>query len=170
MAASQVDPRFATAEALVERYNALAIDRSATDADGVMAIFYPENELQRGFLNMLGGEVELIKLEQEVWERFGEGLLPPRPEALLLPNREPTVITEHSGERALARELAADGSESTHYFAKLSCQCRGRGRRGRGLPASRRRWSRAWSGQRWPRPHLCPYATGPPGASPPRSR
>ena len=38
MAARQVDPGFATAEALVEHYNALAFDRSAIDADGVTVI------------------------------------------------------------------------------------------------------------------------------------
>ncbi len=124
-AVAAVDPRFASAEALLDHYNELTVDRPLIDPVALMDLMYAANELQERLLRMVRNFIPSVELDQAVWERFGEALTPrqrlgkPVETAPLAPNPRPAVFTENTGDRALAREFNADGTETRLYLVRV---------------------------------------------------
>ncbi|MHC4108251.1 MAG: hypothetical protein ACYSTY_09235 [Planctomycetota bacterium] len=114
-----VDPRFATAEALVDYYNELTTDRHVVDTDSTLELLFAENDQQRRIIAVLRNYAPILKLEQAMWERFGERLDAKEKLAPQGPNLRPAIITEHAGQRAMARETNRDGAESNLYLVQI---------------------------------------------------
>ncbi len=114
-----VDPRYATAEALVDYYNELTTYRRVVDADSILELLFAENAQQRRIIAVLSNHTPILKLEQAMWERFGERLDEDEKVVPLGPNLRPAFITEHSGQRAMARETNRDGRESDLYLVQI---------------------------------------------------
>ena len=117
-AAPAVDPRFASADALLAYYNVLTVDRPILDPDSLVELFYAENQTQERLVRIVRSSIPLMHFGQALWERFGE-TLDGKKTATLAPNPRPAYFTENGGERALALEFNADGSEKQLYLVRV---------------------------------------------------
>jgi hypothetical protein len=115
----QVDPRFASAEALLDHYNELTCNRDVVDAAGAFDLFYAENDHQRRLLSVVRSFIPLAELDQAMWDQFGEAVDPEDPISMLTPNPGPAVMTEHTGRRAMAKEPRANGGENDLYLVEI---------------------------------------------------
>ncbi len=114
-----VDPRYATADAFVEYYNELTFNRQAVDAERVLDLLYGETAQQQRLIDVIRNYTSVLQLGQAMWDRFAEGWDAKVKVAPLAPNLKTTVITEHSGQRAMAKETNSDGSESDLYLVRI---------------------------------------------------
>jgi hypothetical protein len=95
----QVDPRFASADALVEYFNELTTTEPA-NLRRVSELYYGENELQQRNVEHNSNFVGVLELHQALYDRFGRGYFPDHGPAFE-PNG-PATITERSPQRATA--------------------------------------------------------------------
>ena len=97
-----VDPRFASADALVEHYNDLTTV-GKIQLSQVVDLFYAETDIQRQYVDATRVAIPIAELEHALTERFDLGSDAPSP---LAPN-EPATITERSDRRAVATFVTA---------------------------------------------------------------
>ena len=114
-----VDTRFASAEALVDYYNEISFRCARIDPAAQLDLFYAENETQEQIVRILHNMIPYVELQQAVWEHFHEGLSLTAEAPPLAPNLQPARITEHSGQRAQAEEVQADGAQMTLYLVQI---------------------------------------------------
>lgn len=122
-----VDPRFATAESLIEYYN--TIDKTSPEyLSQSLDLYYAETPLQEKISRFFHSAVTHVELLNELKDYFGEAhdrysweevLGEPMPtdikETPLPPKWPPASITEHSGDRAKAVQKGPyQGAETMH--------------------------------------------------------
>lgn len=117
--APAVDPRFASADALLEHYNDLTSGGPRVEAAAVLDLMYAENDVQKKLLAATREVLPLMELEQAMWERFGEGLNVGRGKAPLAAKNQPAQMARREEARAEATELEDDGSESTVHLVRM---------------------------------------------------
>lgn len=111
--APPVDPRFASAEALVDYCNSLTA-REPIDFAALYDTFYGETELQRRFITASRAFLPMLDLMRQVETRFGESLGQSTAELDEMTSQGPARIVEHTGQRALA--AYDDPTASTMYL------------------------------------------------------
>ena len=97
-----VDPRFVSADALVQYYNEIATV-GKINIRQVINLFYAETDIQRQFVDVTRQAIPIAELEHALVERFDldtDQLSP------LAPN-QPATITERSDRRAVATFVTA---------------------------------------------------------------
>jgi hypothetical protein len=117
--APPVDPRFASAEALLDYYNELAMREPAIDPEPLFDLLYAENDLQKRLIQVAESISLYMRLEQAVWDRFGDTIEPSAPHPPLTPNPQPAQFTSRDSDRATAAEIDAAGKERTLYFVRV---------------------------------------------------
>ncbi len=116
---SAIDPRFASADALIAYYNKLTYEAELIDLRAVLELYYPENDLQSQMVRILKLLIPVHDLGAAMWEQFDEGMNPDTRISPVAPHREATVLTERNGERVLAREVDAEGETNTLHLVQI---------------------------------------------------
>ena len=110
-AEDEVDPRYSTADAILEQYNQAMSD--TLDLDRFLTLIHVENEEQAELLDRLAMLAPLWSLELAMIDRFGEPLGVDRSH---LAAPEPATIVERSDRRAIAEQQTWDNSTSRVHF------------------------------------------------------
>jgi hypothetical protein len=118
-AAPAVDPRFASADALLDHYNSIAMKGPVIDLAAILDLMHAENDLQRRMLGAMRSMMPMYEIEVAMRERFGEGLNPGEMDASLAPSADAAVIGTRSDRRAEATYTDHDGSTSTLYLVQI---------------------------------------------------
>lgn len=114
-----VDPRYASAQALVEQFNSLTT-HDPVDVVAVNALFYAENSRQKALIDVTGIMVPIIPLNDAMQARFKEPLDPTTPKAFVNKANGPAKITQDQGERAVATYKEWDGRTETLQLVKYN--------------------------------------------------
>lgn len=112
-----VDPRFASADAILETYNQI-ITQPRVDPHAWHNLFYAENDLQRRVLACLGTIIPFHNLEQKVYEEFGELFTPNSKSPPYAPDK-PSKMIEYNDHRAIAEGINTDGETYKTYFVQI---------------------------------------------------
>lgn len=112
-----VDPRFASADALLETFNHI-ITQPRVDPIAWHSLIYAENDLQRRLLACMREGVPFDNLEQTVYEKFGEHFTPGRKSPPLAPDK-PSRIIEYNDQRVTAEGINTDGKTYKTYFVQI---------------------------------------------------
>lgn len=113
-----VDPRYASADALVGHYNELA-QKPIPDIRRIFTLLYAENDQQQRMIHFYQEAIPTIELDQVIWEQFGRGLFTPSGDAPLAPDKEPARIVERSPQRARAEYRESDGGKADLYLVQV---------------------------------------------------
>jgi hypothetical protein len=116
-AGETVDPRFASAEALVEHYNALTTV-APVKIEPLFEMMYAESELQRRFLAVMQDFFTVGDLMNDAATRFDAEIDTPAFAVEIAPQGAAS-ITEHTGDRALATFKDERGRDETLYLVKI---------------------------------------------------
>ena len=116
---SLVDPRFASADALLEYYNQVAMQQPKLDSREVLSLMFAETPLQERLIALSRESLPLLELDDACWEQYGVGLLPSTKEPPFTPARHRATMTEREMERAKAEQRQNDGSLEDIYLVKL---------------------------------------------------
>lgn len=114
-----VDPRFASADALLEYYNHVVTQQPKVDSREVLSLMFAETPLQERLLALYRDSLPLLELDDACWEQYGVGLSPGADEAPFAPARHRATMTESDNERAKARRRRNDGSRADIYLVRL---------------------------------------------------
>ncbi len=112
-----VDPRFASADALLETFNHI-ITQPRVDPVAWHDLIYAENDLQRRLLACMREAVPFDNLEQTVYEKFGEHFTPGRKSPPFAPDK-PSSIIEYNDQRVTAEGINTDGKIYKTYFVQI---------------------------------------------------
>jgi len=112
-----VDPRYATADALLETFNEI-VTQPRVDTYAWHDLIYAENDLQRRMLACMRTLIPFHTLEQTVYEKFGEFITPSSKSPPYAPDK-PSSITEYDNQRAIAKGINTDGETYTTYFVQI---------------------------------------------------
>jgi hypothetical protein len=114
-----VDPRFASADALIEYYNSLST-RDPQDIEALTGLMYAENAEQNTSITLVRRAIVPISLlDFEMYQKFGEGLVARSNNYMLSPDK-PAVITSREDRRAMARTENSDGKEIKLYLVQMN--------------------------------------------------
>jgi hypothetical protein len=116
--APAVDPRYSSADALLDQYNRLITTGERVDAGAVLDLIHCENDLQRRIMKLARSMMPMIQLDQAMWERFSAGLDPKSKRPPLAPMPGPARMTQREEQRAQALEPQPDGSDEIVYLIK----------------------------------------------------
>jgi hypothetical protein len=114
-----VDPRYESAESLIEYYNSLTTCDPIRARD-VINLFHGENTLQERYIGIARSLVSVAELDYLIFSRFNE-LLDPNDETghhMLSPDM-PAAITEREDARAQAVFHDTDGDEHILYLVRI---------------------------------------------------
>lgn len=111
-----VNPRYASADALLAYYNELAMKGPKVDYRAILSLMHAENTVQESLLRIQRLSMPLAELEHLCWEEYGRCMDRSYKESPLAPNRQPAVMTEREELRAKAKELINDGTSRTIYL------------------------------------------------------
>lgn len=114
-----VDPRFATAQGLVDQFNALTT-REPIDIPAVNALYYAENPRQQALCTLNDIMVPLVPLNNAMQERFKQPIDPSTPTAFVAKANGPAKITQEQGERVTATYKEWDGRTETLQLVKYN--------------------------------------------------
>lgn len=114
-----VDPRFASADALLEYYNRVLTQQPKLDSREYLSLMFAETPLQERLLALYRDSLPLLELDDACWEQYGVGLSPGADEAPFAPARHRATMTESDNERAKARRRRNDGSGADIYLVRL---------------------------------------------------
>jgi hypothetical protein len=114
--APPVDPRFATAQAMVEYHNTLTTV-SPVRVQEVLNNVYAENVIQERTVRLFQGFAPVLRLNEVVEGRFGQPLDPAA--SSMQSANQPATITTNDGERAEALFIDEKGKENTLYLVKI---------------------------------------------------
>lgn len=112
-----VDPRFASADAMLETYNQI-ITQPRVDPYAWHELFYIENETQKAMLEAVQADFPYLELDQVVYEHFGECLNPKMKSAPFAPDL-PAVMKERNGQRSIANGIDADGDKYIVHLVQI---------------------------------------------------
>lgn len=115
---SSADTQYASAEGLLERYNAVTMKGSAVDPEQVMDLVFAETDSQTRLLKLLRGMDAMTAYRQALWEQF-DAVRQDQVIAPLAVTMEPAQIEEHSGDRAVATQLDVDGTTITLHLVRI---------------------------------------------------
>ena len=110
-----VDPRFASADALLEYYNQVLTQQPKLDSREVLSLMFAETPLQERLLALYRDSLPLLELDDACWEQYGAGLNPGTDESPFEPARHRATMTESDNDRAKARRRRNDGSRADVY-------------------------------------------------------
>lgn len=113
-----VDPRFATADAILDTHNAIVTQSPRVDLNAWLDLVYAENDVQRRLLATMRIQIQYFILEQAVFDKFGEHLNPDSKSPPFAPD-EPSTMTEYENQRAIAEGVSTDGSRYKTYFVQI---------------------------------------------------
>jgi hypothetical protein len=113
----QVDPRFATADALLAHYNSIAT-RDPVNPDAMMELMYAETPAQQQFINLASLMMPLAKLDHAMFEQFGECLEPKDKRHQLSPD-EPARMSKREDSRCQAEFTDHAGDKITLYLVRV---------------------------------------------------
>ena len=113
-----VDPRYATAEALLDHVNSL-LGQTPIDFPGFLELVYPESEYQNRLVQSIRARIPLFHLEVAVQQAFGQPTNPASPDWMRQEARGPARIGEHTGERVTAEFRDWDGASKRLYLVKV---------------------------------------------------
>lgn len=116
--APAVDPRFVSADAMLETYNNIITQAPRVDPHKIFSFMYTENDTQKAMLKSISSTIPYLELDQVVFERFGECLNPKDKIAPLAPD-SPAAITERNGQRAIAEGIDAEGDKYTVHLVQI---------------------------------------------------
>jgi hypothetical protein len=114
---ASVDPRFASAEALLDYYNSIST-REPVDARAALELFYPENDLQRRYLGIAQNLRSVAELDRLMFERFGECMDPKKRKHSLSPD-QPATMTKREDSRAQAQCIDSKGKKTTLHLVQI---------------------------------------------------
>jgi formylglycine-generating enzyme required for sulfatase activity len=106
----QVEPRFSTAEALLEHYNELAMATPGVDMRRLMDLYYAETFLQRCLIELQTSLIPLMEYDLALWDQFGEGMIPEQDVPRLAPIRGPARVIRRSDDRVTAEYIDRFGN------------------------------------------------------------
>jgi len=112
------EPRFATVDELVERYNELNT-KEPVQARASLELFHAETPMQKRYINIARKMIPFAELDYAVYTRFGEGLRPGGPTGHMLMPDEPAEITTREPDRAQATLTDRHGEQHTLYFIRV---------------------------------------------------
>ena len=113
----QVDPRFATADALLAHYNSIAT-RDPVNPDAMMELMYAETPAQQQFINLARLTIPQAKLDHAMFEQFGECLDPKEKRHHLSPD-EPAHMSKREESRCQAEFTDHSGDKITLYLVRV---------------------------------------------------
>ncbi len=115
-----VDPRFASADALLEYYNQVLTQQPKLDSREFLSLMFAETLLQERLLALYRDSLPLLELDDACWEQYGAGLSPGADESPFEPARHRATMTESDTDRAKATRRRNDGSRAEIYLVRLS--------------------------------------------------
>ncbi len=113
----QVDPRFASAEALVQHYNSLSTVAPVKFAM-LFELFYPETDGQRRYIEATRKMGPIAELDYLMFEKFGSGWDKAAKKPMLAPD-QPAKITKVEDQRAEASLIDSDGKKKSLMLVKI---------------------------------------------------
>lgn len=114
-----VDPRFASADALLDYYNQVVTQQPKVDPREVFSLMFAETPLQERLVALARESLPLMELEDACWEQYGVGLSPGADESPFAPARHRATMTESDADRAKAMRRRNDGSRAEIYLVRL---------------------------------------------------
>lgn len=114
----EIDPRYQTADALLEYYNSLATTEPFA-IRRTLDLFYAENRTQETYIEIARKMADFAELDYEVYQRFGESMNPRQAEDHLLMASEAARMTRRDNQRAEATYTNNEGNEETIYFVQI---------------------------------------------------
>ncbi len=114
-----VDPRFASADALLDYYNQVVMQQPKVDPREVFSLMFAETPLQERLVAVARESLPLMELEDACWEQYGVGLSPGADESPFAPARHRATMTESDNDRAKATRRRNDGSRAEIYLVRL---------------------------------------------------
>src|SRR5690349_11787942 len=113
----QPDPRFASAEALLEYYNSLTT-REPVDMIAVYNACYAENDVQRQYIDASRQLQPFAELDRLMFQKFGECFNPKSKSHMLAPDK-PAKMIKLEGQRAEAELINSDGETQTLRLVQI---------------------------------------------------
>lgn len=114
-----VDPRFASADALLKYYNQVVTQQPKVDSRELLSLMFAETPLQERLLALYRDSLPLLELDDACWEQYGAGLSPSADEPPFEPARHRATMTESDKDRAKATRRRNDGSRAEIYLVRL---------------------------------------------------
>jgi len=115
-----VGPRFASANALLEHYNQIAMREPKADRAGIFALLYAETPIQERLVRVYKNSLPLMELDAICWEKYGAGLRADSKESPFAPARNSTIMAESGQDRAKARVKQNNGQNMDLYLVKYN--------------------------------------------------
>jgi hypothetical protein len=116
-APAAVDPRFATAAALLAHYNSITT-REPVDIVAAYDLCYAENDFQRRYIDASRRMLPFCELDRLMFEKFGECFDPKRKAHLLAPD-QPASMTRDAEQRAEAKFIDSEGDPETLHLVRV---------------------------------------------------
>ena len=114
-----VDPRFASADALLEYYNRVLTQQPKLDSREYLSLMFAETPLQERLLALYRDSLPLLELDDACWEHYGAGLSRGADESPFEPARHRATMTESDNDRATATRRRNDGSRAEIHLVRL---------------------------------------------------
>ena len=115
-----VDPRFASADALLEYYNQIAMREPTADPAGIFTLLYAETPIQERLVQVYKNSLPLMELDAICWEKFGAGLRPDSKESPFAPARNSAIMAESGQDRAKARVKENNGQNMDLHLVRYN--------------------------------------------------
>lgn len=115
-----VDPRFASADALLEHYNQIAMREPKADPAGIFTLLYAETPIQERLVRVYKNSLPLMELDAICWEKFGAGLRPNSKESPFAPARNSAIMAESGQDRAKARVKENNGQNMDLHLVRYN--------------------------------------------------
>lgn len=116
-AAATVDPRFASAEALLQYCNQITTTDPVNPAAQIELV-YAENELQQQLLRFMRSVIPITDLDRRMFEKFREGWIPGNTKPMTAPDK-PAVMISNDSSRAQAEYQNDKGEPQTLQLVKI---------------------------------------------------
>lgn len=112
----QADPRFASADSLIEYYNELTTIEPV-NLRRANELFYAETEQQQRYIANNGNYISVLEVHQALYDRFGQGYFP-QMKSVFEPS-DPATITERTPQRAIASYTTDRGDAATLQLVQV---------------------------------------------------
>lgn len=115
----QIDPRFATAESLVNHLNAI-VNGATIDPATIDEILYPENDAQRKLVDVFRLAISTLAVDREMIEQFDETFDDEAVTGLELPFESAARITSSNADRARAKAVDWLGEKWDLHLVRMA--------------------------------------------------
>ncbi|MDY7110065.1 MAG: hypothetical protein SYC29_15650 [Planctomycetota bacterium] len=114
-----VDPRFASADSLIEYYNSICHEVETVDPDAVLELYYAESALQERLLRIERGNIAYARVQHASWQQFGRALTRSEDWVPLGPQPQPVEIESRTDGRATALYFDDDTERRTLHLVDV---------------------------------------------------